>query len=327
MIISRTPFRISFFGGGTDFPTWVSQNGGAVLSTSFDKYSYITCRKLPPFFDHKYRITYSKVENQRSIQDIEHPAIRAVLNESRIDNGLEIHCDADLPARSGLGSSSSFVVGLLHSLTALKGERVSKEWLANEAIRIEQKVLLENVGFQDQVAAAFGGFNVIHFKRDGGIEVEPLVITSERKRELNSHLMLFFTGFSRFSSEISKAHVENIEKKHQELHRMRSMVDESVEILTEAGDIRAFGELLHDGWVSKRSLSDKVSNDSIDQLYTLAREAGAIGGKVLGAGGGGFMLLFVEPSKQLAVKQALNHLIHVPFEFESFGSQIIYYQP
>lgn len=327
MIISRTPFRISFFGGGTDFPTWVSQHGGAVLSTSFDKYSYITCRELPPFFDHNYRITYSKVENKKSIEDIDHPAIRAVLNESKIKNGLEIHCDADLPARSGLGSSSSFVVGLLHSLTALKGERVTKEWLAKEAIRIEQEVLLESVGSQDQVAAAYGGFNVIHFKRDGGVEVEPLVIPHNRKKELNNNLMLFFTGFSRISSDIAKSQVQNIEKKQQELHRMRAMVDDAVDILTSKQDVRGFGELLHQGWVSKRSLSDKVSNEAIDKLYSVALEAGAIGGKILGAGGGGFMLLFVEPAKQLSVKSALSNLIHVPFEFENAGSQIVYYQP
>jgi D-glycero-alpha-D-manno-heptose-7-phosphate kinase len=327
MIISRTPFRISFFGGGTDFPSWVSQHGGAVLSTSFDKYSYITCRELPPFFDHNYRITYSKVENKKSIDDIDHPAIRAVLNESKIKNGLEIHCDADLPARSGLGSSSSFVVGLLHSLTALKGKRVTKEWLAKEAIRIEQEVLLESVGSQDQVAAAHGGFNVIHFKRDGGIEVEPLVVPSARKKELNNNLMLFFTGFSRISSDIAKSQVENIEKKQIELHRMRTMVDEAVGLLTSNQDIRGFGELLHLGWLSKRSLSDKVSNHAIDQLYSTALEAGAIGGKILGAGGGGFMLLFVEPAKQLSVKNALSNLIHVPFEFESAGSQLVYYQP
>lgn len=327
MIISRTPFRISFFGGGTDYHPWFKQNGGAVLSTSFDKYCYITCRELPPFFDHKYRIAYSKVENTKSIMDIEHPAVRAVLGEMGFDHGLEVHCDADLPARSGLGSSSSFVVGMLHSLSALQGKRVTKEWLAQEAIRIEQEVLKENVGSQDQAAAAHGGLNVIHFQQDGRLKVEPLVLPARRKQELNEHLMLFFTGFSRFSSDVAKAHVANIEKKAESLHRMRAMVDDGVSILCDGQDIRAFGELLHSGWMHKRGMSDQVSNSSIDALYDTARKAGAIGGKLLGAGGGGFMLLFVAPEQQAAVRAALSDLIHVPFQFETAGSQVIYYQP
>lgn len=327
MIISRTPFRISFFGGGTDYPPWYKKHGGAVLSTSFDKYCYITCRALPPFFDHKYRIAYSKVENTKSIMDIEHPAVRAVLSEMDCGHGLELHCDADLPARSGLGSSSSFVVGMLHSLSALQGRRVTKDWLTEEAMRIEQEVLLENVGSQDQAAAAHGGFNVIHFQQNGGLKVEPLVLPKQRKQELNDHLMLFFTGFSRISSDIAGAQVANMETKTDELHRMRSMVDQGVEILCEGGDICCFGELLHSGWMYKRSMSDQVSNSNIDALYDSARRAGAIGGKLLGAGGGGFMLLFVLPEKQAAVRKALNQLIHVPFKFESAGSQVIYYQP
>ncbi len=327
MIISRTPFRISFFGGGTDYPPWFRKNGGAVLSTSFDKYTYITCRVLPPFFDHKYRIAYSKVENAREVGDIEHPAVRAVLNEMALERGLEVHCDADLPARSGLGSSSSFVVGMLHSLSALQGRRVTKEWLAHEAIRIEQDVLCENVGSQDQVAAAYGGFNVIHFQPDGTVRVDPLVLPASRKEELNDHLMLFFTGFSRISSEVAKAQVANLDKKTAELHRMREMVDEGVGLLCSDGDIRQFGELLHAGWMYKRSMSDQVSNASIDALYDTARNAGAIGGKILGAGGGGFMLLFVAPERQAAVRAALPNLIHVPIKFETSGSQLIYYQP
>lgn len=327
MIISRTPFRISFFGGGTDYPPWYMRNGGAVLSTSFDKYCYITCRQLPPFFDHKYRITYSKVEDVRSIAEIEHPAVRAILAEMAFEHGLEIHCDADLPARSGLGSSSSFVVGMLHSLTALQGKRVTKEWLAQEAIRIEQEVLLENVGSQDQAAAAHGGFNVIHFQQNGSLRVEPLVIPAQRKQVLNNHLMLFFTGFSRISSDVAKAQVANMKAKSEELHRMRSMVDQGVDILSNDHDIRSFGELLHSGWMHKRGMSDQVSNLQIDSLYDIARAAGAIGGKLLGAGGGGFMLLFVPPENQAAVREALGELIFVPFKFETSGSQLIYYQP
>ena len=327
MIISRTPFRISFFGGGTDYPPWFRQHGGAVLSTSFDKYCYITCRELPPFFEHKYRIAYSKVENAKDISDIEHPAVRAVLAEMGLAHGLEVHADADLPARSGLGSSSSFVVGLLHSLTALQGRRVTKEWLTQEAIRIEQDVLKENVGSQDQAAAAHGGFNVIHFQPDGGLRVEPLALPASRKQELNEHLMLFFTGFSRFSSDIAKAQVANIEKKSESLHRMRAMVNDGVSILCSEKDIREFGDLLHSGWVHKRGLSDQVSNASIDALYEKARQSGAIGGKLLGAGGGGFMLLFVAPEQQAAVRAALSDLIYVPFKFENSGSHVIYYQP
>jgi D-glycero-alpha-D-manno-heptose-7-phosphate kinase len=327
MIISRTPFRISFFGGGTDHPSWYKLHGGAVLSTSFDKYCYITCRELPPFFDHKYRIAYSQVENAKCLDEIEHPAVRAVLGEMGFDHGLEVHCDADLPARSGLGSSSSFVVGMLHSLSALQGKRVTKDWLAYEAIRIEQNVLRENVGSQDQVAAAHGGFNIIHFHQDGTLKIEPLVLPIKKKQELNDHLMLFFTGFSRISSEIAKAQIDNLTKKSEELHRMRAMVEQGVEILTSGRDLCAFGELLHSGWMHKRAMSDQVSNSKIDALYGTARKAGAIGGKLLGAGGGGFMLMFVSPEKQEAVRQALGELIYVPFKFEAAGSQVIYYQP
>ncbi|QGX41336.1 kinase [Permianibacter aggregans] len=327
MIISRTPFRISFFGGGTDYPGWYLKNGGAVLSTSFDKYCYITCRELPPFFDHKYRIAYSRVENALTADSIEHPAVRAVISQMEINEGLEIHCDADLPARSGLGSSSSFVVGLLNALKAYKGIRVSKQWLAKEAIRIEQEVLAESVGSQDQTAAAFGGMNVIHFDRDGGIRVEPVICSRDRVELLNDHLMLFFTGFSRIASEVAKAQVQNISKKEADLHRMRTMVDEGLEILCENRDIREFGELLHLGWTLKRGLSEKVSNDQIDALYERARIAGAVGGKLLGAGAGGFMLLFVEPSRRNEVKAALSELIHVPFRFENSGAQVVYYQP
>lgn len=327
MIISRTPFRISFFGGGTDYPTWVERHGGAVISTSFDKYCYVTCRQLPPFFDHKYRIAYSRIENAKSLDDIEHPAVQAVIREMRIHEGLEIHVDADLPARSGLGSSSSFVVGLLNVLKALRGQRVTREWLATEAIRIEQKVLAENVGYQDQVAAAYGGLNTIHFSKDGGIRVEPVVVTADRQTILNDHLMLFFTGFTRFASEVAKSKIENIDKRTDELKKMRSMVDDGLNILCNDRDIREFGELLHNAWAFKKSLSEKISNSDIDNYYAIARSAGAIGGKLLGAGGGGFLLLFVEPGKHHAVRQALSKLIHVPFKFESSGSQVIYYQP
>jgi D-glycero-alpha-D-manno-heptose-7-phosphate kinase len=243
-----------------------------------------------------------------------------------LTNGLEIHCDADLPARSGLGSSSSFVVGLLHALYACKGKRVSQEFLAQEAIRIEQDVLCENVGSQDQIAAAVGGFNIIKFLPGGGFKVEPLVLPKVRRQLLNDHLMLFFTGFSRIASQVAKSQIDNIDSKTKELTQMRKMVDNALDILYDERPITQFGELLHDGWMLKRSLSDQVSNPAIDTLYENARRAGSIGGKLLGAGGGGFMLLFVPPEKQAQVRKVMADLIHVPFAFESTGSSIVYFR-
>ncbi len=325
-IISRTPFRISFFGGGTDYPTWFSKFGGAVLSTSFDKYCYITCRYLPPFFDHKFRIAYSHLEHVSNISDIKHPAVRAVLHELDDGQGLEIHCDADLPARSGLGSSSAFIVGLLHALHGLRGRRVSQRWLAEEAIRFEQRVLAEHVGSQDQVAAAIGGLNIIHFRQDGDFRVEPLILHPGRKDELERHLMLFFTGFSRIASQIAKSKIENLEKNADEMREIRALVDHGAGLLASSDDIREFGALLHATWMRKRTLAPSISTSAIDAIYESARQEGAIGGKLLGAGGGGFMLLFVPPEKQAAVKARLQHLIHVPFRFENEGSQIVYYR-
>lgn len=328
MIISRTPFRISFFGGGTDYPAWAERHGGAVLSTTFDKYSYITCRRLPPFFDHRHRITYSRVEHVREAGEIEHPAIRAALGDycGPEGDGVEIHCDADLPARSGLGSSSAFMVGLLHSLEALGGRRVTPEWLAREAIRYEQEVLGETVGCQDQVAAAFGGLNLIRFRPGGGFGVEPVILPPGRREELEERLLLFFTGFSRIASEVAKSQVANFSKRERELTRMREMVDEALEILCSGRSLSAFGELLHQGWLHKRSLSDQVTNPEVDAIYERARRAGALGGKLLGAGGGGFILFFAAPGRREAVRQALSGLIHVPVRFESDGSRIIWYR-
>ncbi|QDT99927.1 GHMP family kinase ATP-binding protein [Gimesia aquarii] len=328
MIICRTPFRVSFFGGGTDYPAWYRENGGAVLSTSIDKYCYITCRKLPPFFEHKHRIAYSKVENVKHADEIEHPAVRAVIKEFDLDYGIEIHNDADLPARSGLGSSSSFSVGLINALTALQGLRISKPDLNYEAIRIEQDVIGEDVGSQDQTATCFGGFNIIEFKRNDEITVSPVLANIERIKNLNSHLLLFFTGFSRIAASIAKSQIANMSRKHAELTRMREMVDNALDLInaTEWKPDR-FGQLLHEGWKYKRGLSEKVSNDKIDKLYETAMEAGAFGGKVIGAGGGGFMLFCVPPERQENVKHALSNLIHVPFDFDNTGSQIIYYQP
>ncbi len=278
MIITRTPFRISFFGGGTDYPTWANAHGGEVLSTAIDKYCYITCRHLPPFFEFKHRIVYSLIENVRHWDEIKHPAVRAVLEWARQEQGLEIHHDGDLPARSGLGSSSSFTVGLVHALAAMKGRLVAKDELAKDAIHIEQDLIKENVGSQDQVAAAFGGFNRIEFKRCGGFQVSPVIIPRRRIDELQSHLMLCFTGLSRIASEVAQDQIANMGRRESELHRMRAMVDEAVKILHSATTpIEQFGQLLHDGWMLKKELSTKVSTAEVDQLYAAARDAGAIG--------------------------------------------------
>lgn len=328
MIISRTPFRISFFGGGTDYPTWVAKHGGAVLGTSFNHYCYLTCRYLPPFFEHKYRIAYSRTETTKTIAEIEHPVIRAVADYLKFhEMGLEIHHDADLPARSGIGSSSAFTVGALMSLIALKNGRLSHRELAKLAIYIEQEVLSEAVGFQDQILTTYGGFNRIDFHKGGQFTVSPVVASQARIDLLQKHCMLFFTHFSRFSSEIAQSQIDNMGKNEARLHRMRSMVDEGLEILeNENRNILEFGELLHEAWECKRSLSSKISNESIDSFYETARQAGAIGGKILGAGGGGFLLVFAAPDKQPAIKKALSSLIHIPFAFENEGSHIIFHE-
>jgi D-glycero-alpha-D-manno-heptose-7-phosphate kinase len=328
MIITRTPFRISFFGGGTDYPAWYREHGGAVLATTIDKYCYITCRRLPPFFEHKHRIVYSKVETVKHNDEIKHPAVRAVLNWLKIDEGLEIHHDGDLPARSGLGSSSSFTVGLLNALYGLRGQIASKEGLANEAIHVEQNIIGENVGSQDQVLAAFGGFNRIEFDRDGRFKVTPVILPTHRRDELRNHLILCFTGFSRTASEVAKSKIENLKNREKELKLMHAMVDEAISLLQNVREpIDSFGKLLHESWQYKRSLSDRVSTPQIDQIYTAAMEAGAVGGKILGAGGGGFMLLFAKPEKHQAIRERLSGLIHVPFDFEYSGCQIVLYQP
>lgn len=328
MIITRTPFRISFFGGGTDYPSWYNQNGGAVISASIDKYCYITCRYLPPFFKHKSRIVWSKIESVDRHEDIEHPAVREILNYMGMDVGVEIHHDADLPARSGLGSSSSFSVGLLHALHGLQGKMITKRELALQAIHVEQELLKENVGAQDQTAAAFGGFNKIEFGGSNKISVAPIMLSGDMLSALQGHLMLFFTGFSRTASEIAAEQVKNVSKNTAGLSVMREMVEKSIDILNGPTDsIREFGELLHESWLIKKSLASNISTSIIDDMYERAVCAGAIGGKVLGAGGGGFMLFFVPPKEHDRVRTALSDLLHVPFHFESIGSQIIYYAP
>lgn len=325
MIITRTPYRISFFGGGTDYPAWYREHGGAVLATTIDKYCYLTCRYLPPFFEHRYRIVYSKIESCNQIDEIQHPSVRETLRFLNLQKGIEVHHDGDLPARSGMGSSSAFTVGLLNSLHALSGNMACKEQLSKESIVLEQEILKETVGSQDQVSAAYGGFNHVHFHQSGHISVRPVILPAERMEELSSHLMLFYTGIRRTAHTVADSFVPSLDTKRRQLRILRDMVDEALEVLCGRGSIRGFGELLHESWLTKQALSDKISNADIDQLYNAARAKGAIGGKITGAGGGGFLLLFVSPENQSAVREALGKLIHVPFQFETSGSQVVFY--
>lgn len=322
MIICRTPYRLSFFGGATDYPAWYREHGGAVLGTTINKYCYISCRWLPPFFEHRHRIVYSKIEFPQEIEEISHPSVRETLKFMQIRNGIEIHHAGDLPHRTGMGTSSSFTVGLLHALYALKGTMASKKQLALDAIHIEQDVIRESVGSQDQVHAAFGGFNRIDFSRDA-ITVTPITANSRR---LKDYLMLFFTGFQRTASQIAAKVIQELPKHSQELTEMHQMVEEAINTL-KSNEIADFGRLLHQSWQLKCSLASGVSTDYIDFLYNAALDAGAIGGKVCGAGGGGFLLLFVPPELQEAVRKRLKSLLEVPFQFETSGSTVIFYEP
>lgn len=325
MIISRTPFRISFFGGGTDYPAWYQKHGGAVLVTSINKYCYISCRYLPPFFQHKYRIVYVKSENARNVDEISHPAVRGILRYLDWGAGLEIHHDADLPARGGMGSSSAFTVGLLHALNALRGRMITKHSLAMESINIEQNVLRETVGSQDQVSVAFGGFNQIQFS-SSAITVTPLTVSRDRIAELESHLMLFYTGIERTASTVAQSYAANIEERSPQMERTMQFVEEGISILNSRCDILDFGRLLNEAWQVKRRFSQRVSTQEIDAIYQAAMDSGAVGGKILGAGGGGFVLLFVPPAHQRAVRERLTELVHVPFRFDNSGSQIIFFE-
>lgn len=327
MIVSRTPFRISFFGGGTDYPAWYREHGGAVLATSIDKYCYLTCRYLPPFFEHKYRVVYSFIERVASLDEIQHPAAREVLRFMNLPYGVEVHHDGDLPARSGMGSSSAFTVGLLHALHALRGTMPGKQELARESIHIEQEILKETVGSQDQVLAAYGGLNHVAFQTNGEISVRPMTLTRERIASLNAHLLLFYTGIKRTASDVAKSYVSDLDSKKQQLRVMSELVEEAVSLLNSKQDIAGFGKLLHEAWSAKRSLSTSVTNSEVDAIYDTARAAGALGGKLTGAGGGGFMLLFASPACHQAIREKLNKLLLVPFQFDSNGSQIIFYEP
>jgi D-glycero-alpha-D-manno-heptose-7-phosphate kinase len=329
MIITRTPFRISFFGGGTDYPAYYRDCGGAVLAPTINRFCYITLRNLPPFFEYKHRIVYSRTELESTIDNIKHPSVRECLRYMNIRKGLEIHHDGDLPARSGLGSSSSFTVGLLLALNAHKGRMISKRDLAEAAIYVEQEMIRENVGSQDQTMAAFGGLNVVRFSsaNDGKHihQVEPLCLAQSRLDNLQNNLMLFFTGISRTASEVAGEQIAQTPQKKTELSNMQSMVEEAVKILN-SEDFDDFGRLLHEAWMIKRSLTSKISNSQIDDLYQTGLKSGATGGKILGAGGGGFLLFYVRPDYQIQLKEKLG-LLHVPFRFDFSGSQIIFYDP
>jgi len=326
VIINRTPFRISFFGGGTDYPVWYKKHGGAVLSTSINKYCYINCRYLPPFFKYKYRIAYSDLEQTKIISEIRHPSARETLAYLNMDKGVDIHLHSDLPAKAGLGTSSSFTVGLLSVLNALKGKMVSKRQLAMDAIHIEQNLIKENVGSQDQVCAAFGGLNKIEFNEEHDFIVYHMTIKKEKYNMLQDNLLLFFTGFSRIASQIAEEQIKKTPKKEKELTKMHEMVNQAVEILGSSDtDLTDFGKLLHETWMIKRTLTDKISNATLDKIYNRGIKAGAHGGKILGAGGGGFILFYVEPEKQASVKKELKDLLYVPFRFDNLGSQIVYY--
>ena len=327
MIISRTPYRVSFFGGGTDYPAWYREHGGAVLAAGIARYCYITCRWLPPFFEHKSRIVYSIIESVRRIEEIQHPAVRETLRYLNVRDGIEIHHDGDLPKMTGLGTSSSFTVGLLHAMHALRGEYRSRMQLATEAIHVERDLCGDRVGSQDQVSAAFGGLNHVRFAPDDAISVNPVPLSADRMAEFQDSLLLFFTGFSRYSSEVVAEQLHNIPQKTRELSEMAAMVDQGLSILAEGRDLSDFGRLLHESWMLKRSLSTRVSSPEIDDMYALARQSGAIGGKITGAGGGGFLMLYVEPDRREAVKKALSHLLHVPFDLDHAGSQIIFSNP
>jgi D-glycero-alpha-D-manno-heptose-7-phosphate kinase len=326
MIISRTPYRVSFFGGGTDYPAWYLKEGGAVLSTAIDKYCYISARYLPPFFGERHRIVWSHIETVSSFSEILHPAVREGLRFLGFENsrGLEIHHQGDLPARSGIGSSSSFSVGLIKALRALQGVAVDKKQLSLQALELEQKVLKENVGSQDQIAAAYGGLNVIHFMQDGSFRVDPVSLAPGRAEEFERHLLLLYTGTSRLGGEIAASVIAGMRDKTAQLRRMRELVDEATAILCGNGPVERFGELLHETWVLKRGLAEGVSSAEVDEIYRSAREHGALGGKLLGAGSKGFMLFFVPPEKQESLRRALARYVWVPFRLEWEGSTSIY---
>jgi D-glycero-alpha-D-manno-heptose-7-phosphate kinase len=326
MIITRTPYRISFFGGGTDYPAWHKDHEGMVLSTTINKYCHIYCRYLPPYFNFKYLLRYFHREETNTIDEISHPSVRECLRYLGIERGIEMVHTGDIPAQAGMGSSSAFTVGMLTALYALIGKMTTKRQITRDALYIEQEVIKENVGSQDQVAAAFGGFNKIEFGGDRTFYVSPLTLGPEKTKLLHSHLMLYFTGLSRNASDIAAEQIKSIEQKKTELRILLQMVNEAVSILNgKPENIGEFGKLLHESWMVKRGLTKLITTDKIDCLYSAALEAGALGGKLLGAGGGGFLLLFVPPENQQRVREQLKNALYVPFYFENLGSQIVMY--
>ena len=326
MIITKTPFRMSFFGGGTDMESFFMENGGAVLSTTFDKYCYVNVRHLPRFFDYSTELSYAKIERVTDVNDIQHPAIREAMKMLDMHE-IRLTYEADLPAISGLGTSSSFAVGMINAFYALKGKYADKKKLADAAIYLERELCKEAGGWQDQIAASYGGFNRINFNSDG-YEVLPLIINPERKRQLNNNLMMFFTGFTRFSSDVQKANASNKADKVNQLKEMLALVDEAEKVLVDKqSDLDEFGRLLDHTWRIKRKTGNTVSTNSIDELYDKGLKAGALGGKLLGAGGGGFLVFYVEPDKQEKVKKAMEDLLYIPFEFEDGGTRVIHYSP
>ncbi len=322
MVISKTPFRMSFFGGGTDFSEYFNEHGGSVLSATFDKYCFVTVRDYPPFFDHKNQLTYSKIERFDSPDEISHPLVREALKYLH-ENHIQISYDADLPARTGIGSSSSFAVGLLNSIHTLRGKYFNKKQLAEEAIYLERVLCNEHGGIQDQIAASYGGMNRIDFNKDG-FSVTPLDISEKRLQELNSNLLLFFSGQSRFSTEIAREQTKNLPKNTETLHKMKSLVYDAQDILCSSRSLNEFGELLDYSWQLKTTLANNITNNEIDILYSLAKKNGALGGKLLGAGGGGFVLLYVPEKNQDKLRTALDKYMYVPFSFDTQGSQILY---
>lgn len=327
MIITKTPFRMSFFGGGTDLESFFRKHGGAVLSTTFDKYCYVNVRRLPRFFEYSTELSYSKIERVTNIDDIDHPAIRNAMKMLDMHE-IRLTYEADLPARSGLGTSSSFAVGMLNAFYALKGKYADKKKLADEAIHLERVLCNEAGGWQDQIAASYGGFNRINFNKDGTYDVIPVIIHPERKKLLNDNLLLFFTGFTRFSSDLQKANAAGYSEKISQLKEMLLLVDEAEKVLTdEHSDLDKFGWLLDKTWRLKRQTGGAITTNSIDELYEIGIKAGALGGKLLGAGGGGFLVFYVRPEKKVAVKEVMKDLIYVPFQFEDGGTRVIHYTP
>ncbi len=327
MIITKTPFRMSFFGGGTDMESFFREYGGAVLSTTFDKYCYVNVRHLPRFFDYSTELSYAKIERVTDVENIQHPAVRNAMKMLDMHE-IRLTYEADLPARSGLGTSSSFAVGMLNAFYALKGKYAHKKRLADEAIYLERVLCNEAGGWQDQIAAAFGGFNRINFNTDGTYDVIPVIIHPERKKQLNDSLLMFFTGFTRFSSDLQKANQAGYDEKVKQLQQMYALVDDAERVLEDKhADLDDFGRLLDTTWRLKRQTGGAITTNSIDALYEKGIAAGALGGKLLGAGGGGFLLFYVQPEKQAAVKEAMKNMLYVPFQFEDGGTRVIHYTP